>query len=230
MRLDYFIANASNLSRKEAKRAIGKGQVERNGNLCRLAATQVEPEDLITLEGAALALPGERYLMLFKPEGVICATTDSQQSTVLDLLPASTREGLHIAGRLDLDTTGLLLLTTDGQWSHRVTSPRTKCDKSYQVGLTEPLSPEAVNLLERGLILNGETVPTQPANVRLLDSRLIELTIREGRYHQVKRMVAAVGNHVTSLHRVRIGGITLDSALAPGEFRSLTADEISSVG
>jgi len=230
MRLDNFIANATSLSRKEAKRAIGKGQVERNGHSCRQASAQVATEDDIRLDGTTLVLPGERYLMLYKPEGVISATTDSQQPTVLDLLPTEMRRGLHIAGRLDRDTTGLLLLTTDGQWSHRVTSPRTGCDKTYRVGLSEPITRETIGLLEAGVLLKGESVPTRPAGVRMIDDHIIELTIHEGRYHQIKRMMAAVGNHVATLHRLRVGAITLDSALAPGEFRALTPEETASAG
>jgi 16S rRNA pseudouridine516 synthase len=230
MRLDYFVANATSLSRKDAKRAIGKGQVEHNGKSCRQAASQVAKGDSIKLDGVSLGLPGERYLMLFKPGGVISATSDSQQPTVLDLFPADMRQGLHIAGRLDRDTTGLLLLTTDGQWSHRITSPRTGCDKTYRVELSEPITREAVDQLVAGVLLKGESDVTLPAGIDVMEDRIIELTIHEGRYHQIKRMMAAVGNHVTSLHRLRIGTIKLDSALAPGEFRELTSDEVVSVG
>ena len=230
MRLDYFIANASDLSRKEAKRAVSKGQVELNGGPCRQASTQVTAGDDIRLDGTGLSLPGERYLMLHKPQGVISATTDSQQPTALDLLPAGLREGLHIAGRLDRDTTGLLLLTTDGQWSHRITSPRAGCDKTYRVGLSEPITREAIAQLERGVLLKDESAPTRPAGVKSVDDQTVELTISEGRYHQIKRMMAAVGNHVDSLHRLRVGAILLDGSLAPGDFRALTSDEISSIG
>lgn len=229
MRLDYFIATATSLSRKDAKRAIGKGQVKRNGQLCRQASVKLEADDQITLDDLPLTLPEERYLMLHKPSGVISATSDSQQPTVLDLLTPQERRGLHIAGRLDLDTTGLLLLTSDGQWSHRVTSPRGKCDKTYRVSLSAPITPEAATMLEKGVMLKGESTPTQPAEVRVINHQLIELTISEGRYHQIKRMMAAVGNHVNSLHRLSIGGILLDPSLAPGQFRSLTPEEISSV-
>ncbi|HKK55872.1 pseudouridine synthase [Marinobacter sp.] len=229
MRLDYLVATASGLSRKDAKRAIGKGQVERNGSQCRQASVQVGAEDDIRLEGNRLSLPGERYLMLFKPQGTLSATTDSQQPTALDLIPADLRNGLHIAGRLDRDTTGLLLLTTDGHWSHRITSPRTGCEKTYRVALSEPISGDAIAHLETGVKLKGEDALTRPAIVSLINPQTIELTIREGRYHQIKRMLAAVGNHVTALHRLRIGAIALDDSLAPGEFRELTAAEIISV-
>lgn len=230
MRLDYFIANATDLSRKDARRAISKGRVERNGQPCRQASVQVDAQDRITLDGTILDLPGERYLMLFKPEGVISATTDSQQPTALDLLPAGLRKGLHIAGRLDRDTTGLLLLTTDGHWSHRITSPRAGCDKTYRVTLSEPVTREAVARLEAGVILKDDSAATQPAGVSMINEKTIELTLHEGRYHQVKRMMAAVGNHVETLHRLRIGAITLDDSLAPGEFRTLTPEEITGVG
>jgi 16S rRNA pseudouridine516 synthase len=229
MRLDFFIANATDLSRKDAKRAIGKGRVERNGYPCRQASASVEAEDTITLDGASLALPGQRYLMLFKPEGVISATTDSNQPTALDLLPAGLRDGLHIAGRLDKDTTGLLLLTTDGAWSHRITAPRADCAKTYRVGLDAPISRDAISQLENGVRLKDESALTLPAGVQMIDDRTMELTIQEGRYHQIKRMMAAVGNHVSTLHRLRIGDITLDADLAPGEYRELTPEEIRSV-
>ena len=229
MRLDYFVATASGLSRKDAKRAIAKGQIERNGSQCRQASLHVEAEDDIRLDGHCLSLPGERYLMLFKPPGVISATTDSQQPTALDLLPADSRDGLHIAGRLDRDTTGLLLLTTDGKWSHRITSPRAGCEKTYRVTLSEPITQDAIARLETGLKLKDENTLTQPADVNLINPQSIELTIREGRYHQIKRMLAAAGNHVSTLHRLRIGAITLDDSLAPGEFRELTTEEVASV-
>jgi 16S rRNA pseudouridine516 synthase len=229
MRLDFFIANATDLSRKDTKRAISKGRVEHNGHPCRQASTRVEADDTVTLDGVSLTLPGQRYLMLFKPEGVISATTDSNQPTALDLLPAGLRDGLHIAGRLDKDTTGLLLLTTDGAWSHRLTAPRAACSKTYRVGLDAPISRDAIVQLENGVMLKGESAPTRPAGIQRINDRTVELTIQEGRYHQIKRMMAAVGNHVSTLHRLRIGDITLDAALVPGEYRELTPAEIRSV-
>ncbi|HSO99859.1 MAG TPA: pseudouridine synthase [Thioalkalivibrio sp.] len=168
--------------------------------------------------------------MLHKPAGVISATTDSQRPTALDLLPSGMRQGLQIAGRLDADTTGLLLLTTDGQWSHRVTSPRLDCPKTYRVSLSDPISADAVLELEQGVLLRGESTPTRPAGVQKLDDQTIDLTISEGRYHQVKRMLAAVGNHVTGLHRWRIGKVVLGPELAAGEYRELTPKEVASLG
>ncbi|WP_373000743.1 pseudouridine synthase [Marinobacter sp.] len=229
MRLDQFIANSTELSRKEAKRAISRGEVTVNDQPCRSANSQLAGHERVALSGTPLSLPGERYLMMNKPAGVVSATTDSDHPTALDLLPADITRNLHIAGRLDADTTGLLLLTTDGQWSHRVTSPRTDCPKTYRVTLSEPLTEAAAQQLEHGVDLHNDPRPTRPARITVLEDRIIELTISEGRYHQVKRMLAAVGNHVEALHRVRIGQVSLDTALKPGGYRELTCQEKDSL-
>lgn len=229
MRLDQYLANGTGLSRKDAKRAITGKRVQVNGQLCRSTSANINTGDSVLLDGEPVTLPGELYLMLHKPAGVISATTDSSQPTALDLLPPELARQVHIAGRLDKDTTGLLLLTSDGQWSHRVTSPRRDCPKTYRVQLAEPLTAEARQALEQGIQLNGEDTATRPAQVVACSEQEIELTISEGRYHQVKRMLAAVGNHVTALHRQRIGAIELDTGLAPGQFRELTRPEIDSV-
>ena len=230
MRLDQFIATSSTLSRKEARRAIHAGNVEVDGEVWKGTGKHLPAGAQVMLEGVQLTLPGERYLMLNKPAGVISATRDSDHPTALDLLPTELISKLHIAGRLDADTTGLLLLTTDGQWSHRITSPRVDCPKTYQVSLSTPLSESAIKDLETGVMLHNDTKPTKPAQVRILEQKLIELTISEGRYHQVKRMLAAVGSHVEALHRHSIGGISLDPALEPGDFRELTEQEVASAG
>lgn len=229
MRLDQFIASTTPLSRKEAKRAIGQGRVMVNGEACRQASTHIGTNDSVTLDDAPLALPGERYLMLNKPQGVVSATTDSDHPTALDLLPTNLRHNLHIAGRLDADTTGLLLLTSDGQWSHRVTSPRVKCPKTYRVTLSDPITEAALQQLRTGMELRNDPRPTKPAKAIRVGEYEIELTISEGRYHQVKRMLAATGNRVEALHRISIGAIELDSNLTPGAFRELTEAEISSI-
>lgn len=230
MRLDQFVATSSGLSRKDAKRAIGRGEVTVNGEPCTSANKQLARNAQVALAGKPLALPGERYLMMNKPAGVVSATTDSDHPTALDLLPAELTRNLHIAGRLDADTTGLLLLTTDGQWSHRVTSPRTDCPKTYRVTLSETLSAMAVQELEQGVHLHNDSKPTRPAQVAILGERIIDLTISEGRYHQVKRMLAAVGNRLEALHRLQIGPVLLDPALEPGGYRELTSAEKNSLG
>ncbi|MGM0952879.1 MAG: pseudouridine synthase [Pseudomonadota bacterium] len=229
MRLDQFVAQCSSLSRKDAKRAIAAGRVRVNHQVCKQAKHQLTGADEIQLDSQPLSAPGELYLMMNKPAGVISATTDSDQPTALDLLPGEIAARVHIAGRLDKDTTGLLLLTSDGQWSHRVTSPRRDCPKSYRVTLAEAATKGALRTLEQGVLLKGESAPTRPAAVTRHSDRDIELVINEGRYHQVKRMLAAVGNHVLALHRSSIGQIILDDDLAPGEFRHLSENEIRSI-
>ncbi|WP_404365386.1 pseudouridine synthase [Marinobacter sp.] len=228
-RLDFYLANSTGLSRSDARRQIRKGAVMVDGLPCRKPATHISPEQQVCWRGQTVHLPGERYIMLNKPAGVVSATEDRDHLTALSLLPPEEQTGLHIVGRLDLDTTGLLLLTTDGQWSHRITSPRSECPKVYRVELAGPLGQEARNQLETGVHLKDESLPTAPAMVRQAGPTTIELTITEGRYHQVKRMLAAAGNHVIGLHRLQIGEIRLDTALAPGEFRHLKDEEIASV-
>ncbi|MBN7770235.1 pseudouridine synthase [Marinobacter daepoensis] len=229
MRLDQYLASSTGLSRKDAKKAISAGRVTVDGEICRQSNRHLEETPSVGLDGQPVLMPGELYLMMHKPAGVLSATTDSSQPTAIDLLPGHLASRVHIAGRLDKDTTGLLLLTSDGQWSHRVTSPRRHCPKTYRVTLAETLPESARQALEQGVLLKGENSPTRPATASLCDADTLELTISEGRYHQVKRMLAAVGNHVDALHRVRIGEIALDPHLSPGEFRALTQEEIRSV-
>ncbi len=226
MRLDGYLAQCAGLSRREAKLAIARGRVRINDNLVKQASTSIGDQDEVTLDQEPVALPGELYLMLNKPAGVLSATTDASQPVVTDLLPEHLARRVHPAGRLDRDTTGLLLLTSNGQWSHKVTAPRHRCPKTYRVSLTEPLDASACRELETGVLLKGETLPTRPATVVPVDQTTVDLTIIEGRYHQVRRMMAAVGNHVAALHRHRIGNVTLDPALAPGQFRALSDAEV----
>jgi len=137
---------------------------------------------------------------------------------------------LHAAGRLDIDTTGLVLLTDDGQWSHRITSPRHHCEKTYRVTLESPISDDTAAQFTAGVQLHNEKSLTKPAQLEVITPTDVRLTLSEGRYHQVKRMFAAVGNRVIELHRERIGDIVLDEDLEPGEYRALTEDEIASIG
>jgi 16S rRNA pseudouridine516 synthase len=227
MRLDFYIAHATGLSRRDAKLLISEGVVAVEGQVQTKANAQLRAGQLVFLRGEALSLPGERYLMLHKPTGMVSSTGDSDGVSVLQLLPVSLRRNLHIVGRLDADTTGLLLLSTDGQWSHRITSPRSGCSKVYLVETARDVTDQAMSALRHGVQLHGESQLTRPAVVERLADRQLRLTIDEGRYHQVKRMLAAVGNHVEKLHRERIGELWLDPALAPGQYRPLTDKEVA---
>ena len=229
MRLDYYLAHAANLSRKEAKRIIHQGRVQVAGEVVKKTSVTVTAESPVSIDSEPLTLEQRhRYFMLYKPAGVVSATADGVHQTVLDILPHTLRRDLHPVGRLDRDTTGLLLLTTDGQWSHRITAPRKACPKVYRASLAEPLEDGARSQLEQGVVLHGDTEATRPVQVDLVDDRTILLTLTEGRYHQVKRMLAAVGNHVTGLHREQIGPVRLDASLTPGDYRALTRAEIES--
>lgn len=237
MRLDKFVAASSGLSRKQATIAIRGGKVMIDGSKCKLIATQLADDTQqgkVTLNGTPLHLAQPLYLMLHKPQGYVCANTDADHPTVFDLLDLSSiHPSLHgqlqIAGRLDIDTTGLVLVTSDGNWNHAVTSPNKKLGKCYNVTVAEPISQEAILQFKQGLELRGDDKPTKPATLKRLDDLTAELEITEGRYHQVKRMFAATGNKVVKLHRTRIAGITLDEALAPCDYRMLTPAEVRSI-
>lgn len=228
MRLDKFVSHATGLPREISKRLIRKRQVQVNGTMVSNAAFQVEDTDSVTMEGETLHIPGPRYLMLHKPIGVVCATEDGDHPTVLDLIEDMDTEGLSIGGRLDIDTTGLVLLSDDGQWLHRVTSPRHLFSKVYRATLQEPLDQQTIDSFATGMLLRGEDKPTAPAQCEALPDNGARVTLNEGRYHQVKRMFAACGNHVLSLHREKIGAVALDDALTEGEYRVLTETEIKS--
>ncbi|PVV13025.1 MAG: 16S rRNA pseudouridine(516) synthase [gamma proteobacterium symbiont of Ctena orbiculata] len=226
LRLDRYLSNATTLTRSQAQRALRGGRVTVDGEIVKQGATQVPLGTRVMLDGVAVAPPLPCYFMLNKPIGVVSATRDPSQRTVLDLLDVPKRTGLHIAGRLDIDSSGLVLVTDDGQWSHRITAPSNHCPKSYAVTLAGPLTVGQITKLETGLLLKGETKPTKPATVEQLSALELRLTITEGRYHQVKRMFAALGNHVEGLHRLSIGGLLLDQSLLPGEYRPLTPREV----
>jgi len=226
MRLDKFISQATDLTRSLARQVIKQSRVHINDQIAHAAAQDVLGTDDITLDGTLLSLPGNRYIMLHKPAGYVCTRGDTHHADVFSLIERS--DDLHVAGRLDADTTGLVLLTNDGQWSHRVTSPRRKCDKVYLVGLAHALDNEQITRIENGVALKGEEKPTLPAQLKLISATNVELTIHEGKYHQVKRMFAAVGNDVVALHRQSIGPVVLGSDLLPGESRNLTRSEYES--
>ena len=226
MRLDKLLSNASNLTRSQATKAIRQGDVLVDGVVAAKGAMKVTESNKVTYIGVLINEPKPRYYMLHKPEGCVSANKDKHSLTVFDYLLVPRRDQLHVVGRLDKDTTGLILATDDGQWSHRMTSPKHKQTKRYRVTLKDPITDAAKKKLEEGLLLDGEKKLTKPSVVKVLEPNVIVLSIHEGRYHQVKRMMLAVDNEVTALHREAIGNIGLDASLAEGEWRELTAQEI----
>lgn len=229
MRLDRFLSHASGLSRSQARAAIRGRRVTVDGGVVREPAVQVSGSTEVRLDGRPLGLPQPLYLMLHKPRGLLSATRDAHQPTVLSLLPEAIAGRVHLVGRLDKDTSGLLLLSDDGEWSHRISSPRHRCAKVYLVDLDEPLVADAERHLGHGVHLRGEARACAPAQLERLSDRRVRITVTEGRYHLVRRLFAALGNRVTRLHRERIGGLALDSALPPGHWRALTPVEQASV-
>jgi 16S rRNA pseudouridine516 synthase len=226
LRLDRFLSNATALTRSQAHKALRSGRVSVDGKTVKQGAFHVTRDARVFLDGQPVAAPSSRYLMLHKPQGVVCATEDPTHRTVIDLLDLANPVGLHFAGRLDIDATGLVLITDDGQWSHRITAPTKKCLKTYRASLVVEITDEALERIRNGILLRGEARPTAPARVERLGDTLVRLSITEGRYHQVKRLFAAVGNRVSALHRESIGDLQLDTTLEPGAYRPLTANEV----
>ncbi|MDG2949825.1 16S rRNA pseudouridine(516) synthase RsuA [Exercitatus varius] len=230
MRLDKFIAEQTGLTRSQAARALRQGAVTVNGEAEKSGARKVSAQDEILFDGELLQwLEGLQYFMLNKPQGCVCSHDDGDYPTVYQFFDYPLAGKLHTAGRLDADTTGLVLLTDDGQWSHRVTSPKHHCEKTYLVTLADPVESHYQTACRQGILLRGEKEPTKPAKLEIIDDYNVNLTISEGRYHQVKRMFAALGNKVEALHRWRVGPVLLDDSLAEGEFRPLTQQEIEAL-
>lgn len=229
MRLDKFIGHATDLSRRQVHILIKQGAVKVNTVTVSSASLHLGEEDAVTLRDEPLFASQMRYFMLHKPAGYVCANTDSEHPTVLDLLELTRKSDLQIVGRLDIDTTGLVLLTDDGQWNHRITSPKSNCAKTYYVTTAEPISPITQAQFSEGVLLHGEKKATLPAQLEQLGACEARLTVNEGKYHQVKRMFAAIGNRVVTLHRASIGQIQLDHALNAGHYRALTPAEVASI-
>lgn len=216
------------MSRSEANTAIRKGWVRVGDETVKNPALKVAKDAPVFLDDQPLLPPEKnRYILLYKPENYVCShKEEGNYASALELIDLPHRDRLHFAGRLDADTTGLMLLTDDGEWSHRVTSPRKQCGKTYLATLADPLPIEAIGQLEAGVMLRGEEKPTLPAQVEPIGPNEVRLTIFEGKYHQAKRMFAAVGNRVVTLHRERIGSLEL-SGIEPGGWRFLTPEEVA---
>ncbi|KJG12746.1 16S rRNA pseudouridylate synthase [Photobacterium iliopiscarium] len=228
MRLDKFLGTTLGITRREAGKLLRDKMIEVDGEIVRSASFSVGDDNNVEFNGRPLRLQGPRYFMLNKPQGFVCSHVDDFNPTVFVLFDEVSPEKMHVAGRLDSDTTGLTLLTDDGQWSHRITSPRHVCEKVYLVETADPIVAENIAQFEAGVQLNGEEGLTRPAKLEIVGEREGVLTITEGKYHQVKRMFAAVGNRVVGLHRDRVGSLELDEDLEPGQYRPLTAEEVAS--
>ncbi|MBG9989976.1 MULTISPECIES: 16S rRNA pseudouridine(516) synthase RsuA [unclassified Pseudoalteromonas] len=225
-RLDKFISHLAEIPRTQARASIKRKEVSVNGEVITSHNFQLAQQDEVLHQGTPLVFLGKRYYMLNKPVGYVCANSDELHKTVFDLLDEPNMSDFHVAGRLDIDTTGLVIITNDGDWSHKITSPKSNKFKTYLVETQEPITDEALEQLRTGVMLHNEKDLTRPAIAERLANYGLRLSISEGKYHQVKRMLYAVDNKVVELHREQIAEITLDENLASGEYRLLTAQEI----
>jgi len=228
-RLDKLISQGFLLTRSESKSAIRQGRVTVDGVAARDPAAHAAAEAEVRLDGKRPGFGGHIYLMLNKPAGVLSATEDSRAETVLDLLPQGLkRAGLGVCGRLDQDSEGLVLLTTDGDLNHRLTSPRHHAEKLYEVILDAPAGQNTVDAFQNGIVLSDFV--SAPARLEILgDGTRCRVTLREGKYHQIKRMFGSRGLHVVHLERLSMAGLWLDSALGRGDFRPLSEAEIAAL-
>ena len=232
-RLDKILASQGTLSRRDVKDLIRKGLVTVNGVVVKDSSQKIdENKDVVFLNGEELTLKKHIYIMLNKPQGVVSASESEQEETVVDLVPDSLyRKGLFPAGRLDKDTTGFVLITDDGDFAHKILSPKNHIFKTYIAGLEHSLGNAEIEMLENGITLGDGTV-LKEAKVEIIedgDKPFVKIMICEGKYHQVKRMFAALGNKVIALRRVKMGGLDLDESLREGECREITAQELEAI-
>ena len=228
MRLDKYLAETAQCTRSEAKALLSKGRVQVNGAVCKKGDTQLKESDTVAVDGRALSYQQFVYIMLNKPEGIVSASRDKKDTTVVDLVAADfPRRELFPAGRLDKTSTGFVLLTDDGALAHDILSPAHHVEKQYVVTLDTPLTDAMRRGFAAGVTLtDGDTMA--PAGVEPLtdDGLTVQVTLRQGVYHQIKRMFGVFDAGVNALHRESIGGVALDPALAPGQWRELTAEEV----
>ena len=228
MRLDKYLAETAQCTRSEAKTMLAKGRVQVNGAVCKKGDTQLKDTDTVTVDGAPLRYQKFVYLMLNKPEGVVSASTDKRDTTVVDLVgDAYPRRELFPAGRLDKTSTGFVLLTDDGALAHDILSPAHHVEKQYVVTLDTALTEEMRRGFAAGVTLaDGETMAPAGAEPLTDDGKTVLVTLRQGVYHQIKRMFGVYGAGVNALHRRSIGGVALDAVLTPGQWRELTEEEV----
>ncbi|CAN5178099.1 pseudouridine synthase [soil metagenome] len=225
MKLDRFLSLRCARSRRAAHHLLAARRVAVDGAVVTDSHVEVDKFSAVAVDGAVLAHERRRYLMLHKPDGYVCATVDAGHPTVLDLIGEPWSTTLHIAGRLDRSSTGLVLLTNDGKWSAALTEPGMKVPKVYLVETAEPIREEAIGAFARGFHFHTEDITTLPSELVILGARWARVKLHEGRYHQIKRMFHRTGNRVVALHREQIGDISLPNDLNPGQWRELPGAE-----
>lgn len=232
LRLDKFLADVGIGTRTQVKQMIRKGQIQVNGTVIKKPEYKIDAQkDRVAASGEELSYQKYRYFMLHKPAGCVCATEDRKEKTVLSLVPEEDRKDLFPVGRLDKDTEGLLLLTNDGDLAHRLLAPKKHVDKTYYAKIEGQVTEQDVEAFREGIDI-GDDKLTMPAVLEILhssDLSEIQVTIQEGRFHQIKRMFEAVGKKVLYLKRLTMGPLHLDPLLGPGEIRPLTEEEVKAL-
>ena len=227
-RLDRFISLNSNFSRSDTRLLIAQKRILLDGQPAHSIQQSVTEFTHVILDGNCLNDNNPIYMMLNKPQGVVSATKDLKHPTVIDLITHPQKSELHIVGRLDFNTTGLVLLTNDGAWSRAISLPKTKLTKTYEVTLSKPLTHDYIEVFKTGIYFAYEGITTLPARLDILSEYTARLTLMEGKYHQVKRMFGYFQNEVLALHRISVGEISV-AGLEEGCSRLLTEKELASV-
>jgi 16S rRNA pseudouridine516 synthase len=225
-RLDRVLAKRLGISPDAVRPLLAQRRIKVNGEFAEAREQLVDGFSLITVDDEVVQSQVATYVMLHKPRGVLSATRDPRHPVATDLVPLAATGNLHIAGRLDLHASGLLLLTNDGVWSRRLSAPESGVSKQYEVTLRDPLNEDYVAAFAAGMYFPYEDITTRPAHLELLGERTARVTLHEGRYHQIKRMFGRFRNPVLGIHRIAIGGLRLDVALSEGESREITLEEV----
>jgi len=214
------------INKRDVRLLLAQKKVLVDGSIATDISLSIDHFSIVIVDGTTLQENKAHYIMMNKPTGVVSATMDSQHKTVIDLLDYHYRKDLHLVGRLDLMSSGLLLLTNDSRWSRQLTSPENKVPKQYRVTLEKPISEDYIQAFNEGMYFPYEDITTQPVKLEILNDYKADLTLTEGRYHQIKRMFGRFRNPVIELHRFAIGSLVLDRKLMSGESRPLSAGEI----
>lgn len=226
VRIDKLLCDNLNISRKEAKALLSDAKVKINGVVITKCDEKFEEDSEISVDGRVINCQKHIYVMLNKPKGVVSASDDKKEKTVVDLLPDEfKRKNIFPAGRLDKDTVGFVLMTDDGDFAHRILSPKNHIEKTYIAQIDHDLSDDDIKQFEEGIVLADNTVCLR-AKCKMIGEKLAEVKVVEGRYHQVKRMFASLSNRVVELKRVKMGDLELDESLKEGECRLITQDEL----
>jgi 16S rRNA pseudouridine516 synthase len=227
IRIDKMLSNVTNISRSEIKRFIKRGEVTVNGRVVKTADEKIDPESSdVKLKGQTISYNEFVYIMLNKPKGILSASNDKSRKTVVDLVPENLkRQKLFPVGRLDKDTTGLIIITNDGEYAHKIISPKNKTGKVYIATLDGELKEDLISEFKKGVVLADGT-KCRPASLEILESNIAQLTLFDGKYHEVKRMFGVFGLGVNELHRYAIGGLTLPDTLKSGECILMSDEDV----